>query len=269
MKSIISNISSFFNSFLKRKEEIYYVDSPKSEFENIREYQFSDDFIPDVKVIDFVPFRNKNGVEFLERETYPIIPINTKVEILRSVSNNITTNFITTEVEKIKRELDKTIFFELSEMGRRTASILSKTKDNMPMLALSHQTTKDSIIYKIKFADSLLRDMNGMGIKNITVSRSILSKIKDSIKDGILSIKDKQVQVYLLPEHLERDDELCLLVSSAQKNSENAGFILTKTPIEISSKNKKTETEIKITFRYGFQKCGTNSDFFYLRFFKT
>ena len=266
------HILSFFTSFFKKKEEveIHSVSFPPSCFKNIREHEFINDYIPDVKVIDFVPLLNGKKVEFLERETYPIIPINKKIERNKILSNSENIyDFMSIELESIKKELDKTIYFELSEMGRKTALTLSKRKDNMPNFALSHQTTKDSIIYKIKFADNLLKDMNGIGVKNITISNSIFLKIKDNIKDGILEIHKKEVQVYLLPEHLDKEDELCLLLSSISKDSESPGLILTKTPVTVLSKFQDKTNSVRIMFSYGLGKCGTNYDFFYLRFFKT
>jgi hypothetical protein len=94
-------------------------------------------------------------------------------------------------------------------------------------------------------------------------------KIKDNIKDGILEIHKKEVQVYLLPEHLDKEDELCLLLSSISKDSESPGLILTITPVTVLSKFQDKTNSVRIMFSYGLGKCGTNYDFFYLRFFKT
>lgn len=260
-------ISSFFNSILKKKEyeQTKFVSLPPSGFQNIREYDHTGEYEPQVTIIELVPILNGNKIEFLQRKTYPIVPIDKTIN--RSLASF---DFDSVELENIKRELDKIIFFELSEMGRITALTLSKRKDNMPMLALSHQTTKDSIIYKIKFADNLLKDMNGIGIKNITVSNSIFTKIKESIKDGVLEINKKEVQVHILPEYLDKEDELCLLLSSIQKDSENPSLIFNKTLVTVVSKiTKDNAKSTRISFNYGLHKCGTNNDFSYLRFFKT
>ena len=108
------HILSFFTSIFKKKEEveIHSVSFPPSCFKNIREHEFINDYIPDVKVIDFVPLLNGKKVEFLERETYPIIPINKKIERNKILSNSENIyDFMSIELESIKKELDKTIYF--------------------------------------------------------------------------------------------------------------------------------------------------------------
>lgn len=267
MMNLLSKIFSIFSSVLKNKEEeqTYSFSLPFSGFQNIREYECIGEYEPQATIIELVPIPNGNKIEFLQRKTYHILPIDKTID-----RSNASFDFSSVELENIKRELDKIIFFELSEMGRITALTLSKRKDNMPMLALSHQTTKDSIIYKIKFADNLLKDMNGIGIKNITVSNSIFTKIKDSIKDGVLEINKKEVQVHLLPEYLDKEDELCLLLSCIQKDSENPSLIFNKTPVTVVSKITKNKAKsTRVSFSYGLHKCGTNHNFSYLRFFKT
>jgi hypothetical protein len=275
MIKFLRHISDFIPFFKKKEEtEIFYFNSIESDFQNIRQYEFegSDDF--NVRVIDSIPMLIGKRVEFKERVVYINIPINLNQKIVKRrnvVHPENIYNSIFHEEKKMKLEIDKSIYYQLSEMGRKTALILSKRKNMMPMFTISSQTTSDSLFYKITVADKLLTEANGVGVKNITLSNSILSKLKSRIENGIIIVNNKEVNVYSLPEKLDSDEELCLLLSSISRDSQLPGLVLVKKPLHsILKKLSKYEiTSVEITQRYGLQECGMNSNLHYLRFFKT
>jgi len=275
MIKFLRHIVDFISSFKKKEEaEIFYFNSIESDFQNIRQYEFegSDDF--NVRVAVSIPMLIGKSVSFEERVFYTNIPINLNQKIvkIRTVVHpeNIY-NSIFHEEKKMKLEIDKSIYYQLSEMGRKTALILSKRKNMMPMFTISSQTTSDSLFYKITVADKLLTEANGVGVKNITLSNSILSKLKSRIENGIIIVNNKEVNVYSLPEKLDSDEELCLLLSSISNDSQLPGLVLVKKPLHLITKklSKNEIMSIEITQRYGLQECGMNSNLHYLRFFKT
>lgn len=270
MKNLLKKIKDIFKI---KDEKPLNLDFIASEFQNIMEYNVIENQNScDILIKDLIPKKEKNSIEFIEREIHSTLNIDKKIKKTFSVEigENII-NYINYYSERIKEDLDKIVYYQLTEMGRITSAFYSKSKDVLPILTISKETTSDSLLFKIKYADGLLKELNGIGIKNITISRYLHTKLSKYIVNNKININNKMVDVFLLPSYLDTESELCLLLSSIDKESKTPGLFLIKNIIDSNYTKPINDKKITITLEqsYALEKYGTNNQFFYLRFFKT
>ena len=270
MKTILKKLKDIFST---KEKSTLSLDFIISEFENIMEYNgIENQSSCDILIKDLIPKKEKNTIEFVEREIHSTLNIDKKIKKMFSVDRgeNII-NYINYYSQRIKEDLDKIVYYQLTEMGRITSAFYSKSKDVLPILTISKETTADSLLFKIKYADGLLKELNGIGVKNITISRYLHLKLVKYIVDNKININNKMVDVFLLPSHLDTESELCLLLSSIEKESKTPRLFLIKNILNSNYTKPVSDKKITIILEqsYALEKYGTNSQFFYLRFFKT
>jgi hypothetical protein len=284
IKDFLHKIKSIFVQENKDDTFVYYDKSIFSYFTNIRQYLVDDDTNSiSIYVEDIVPTKVGKNVEYKKINSHPIVQIKEKiwkVLVINSISAKVKNSkylikkFIFNKYKKIVSEkIDSDIFYLMSEMGRVTSSIYIKTSNNFPLLTISKLTTKESLLLKIEECDGILFQLNGIGLKHILVSKCFYDKLKANINNGKILLKNKEISVQLLPEYLEGSNPTCLILSSVDKDNDTPGIVLVHKNPKIKLQNRTINSPKKIVVNYlqeyQIQKCGTNPEFFYLRFYQT
>lgn len=250
-------------------------------FNNIRKYVVEENDI-NIYTRDSIPQLSKDSkTDFLKSDLYSVFTLkhlNSKNIILNKLdrkdrySLTQVSLFIISQYRKVlKEQIDKKILYTISEMGRLTSSVCGQVQDTFTTLTVSRNTSIQSLIQKLEYADKILKKINGIGLKHILISKCFYDKLRYRIYNNSINIHDTQVEIQVLPEYLEKIDPVCLLCSSVidEKNTPGIVFVHKKPKVRISINSDDSKTEVNYFQEYEIQKTGSKPELFYLRFYQT
>lgn len=284
IREILNKLKSIIVPEKNDNAFVYYDKSIFSYFDNVRQYSINDNIDAiNICTQDIVPKKIGKNIEYEKKEIHTVVQLKESI-IKRLIINNksiklstrsylikkfIFNKYKSTVIEKI----DSDIFYLMSEMGRVTSSVYAQTSNNFPLLTISKFTTLESLLKKIEKSDDILLQLNGIGLKHIIVSKCFYEKLQKKIVNGNIVINNKTIIVQCLPTYLENSNPVCLILSSTLNKDETPGIVLIhkKPNIKINKDAFKSNNKIFVNYeqQYGVQKCGTNPEFYYLRFYQT
>jgi hypothetical protein len=284
IKKLLHILKKFLYIGSKKDNSFIFVDETiVSFFTNVRQCVIENSDTTSIYTKDLIPHKSEYSIEYIQSDLYSNFSIkrkNTQNLIFKNIEKDdrcFYLNFSKFISEKykfsLKQKIDKKILYLISELGRLTASAYGQARDTFSMLTISKHTNTVSLINKIQYADNLLKELNNIGLKHIVISNCFYEKLKDKIYNNSITIHNKEIQVQVLPDYLEKIDPICLICSSVIDGSDTPGIIYVHKRPEIKIQKQIFENEIKTivdyTQEYEIQKCGTKPEFFYVRFYQT
>ena len=274
--------SSFEKLFSKNtlEKKSYVFKSLTSTFKNIAQYDLESLDTARIHTKDIIPYNHKNQINYKREDVYSVIEVNNLLSQSLQIEYDTLSNTTYDEIilksksileDRIIQSIDDMILFQMSELGRITASIYGQFKESIGTFTISLETTSESIINKLEYSDIVLKELNSVGLKHLIVSKIIYDKLQDFIKDYTIVINHKKVSVQVLPDYLDKSDQICLIATSQNPKELTPGIVIVyKNLILDIIKNEKNKTlDFHLSKEYSLQKVGKRPELFYLRFLQT
>ncbi len=274
IKEISNKISEYFS---KHKEDVLKLRPIMSSFENVAHYYLDGHKTARIHTKNIIPHLFKNTINFRKEDLYSVVQTNKKIEkTLHFSEEELSSNDrdfliqsgVTILHNEMIKELNKEVLYLMSDMGRITAGGYGQIKQTIGNFTISDLTNSDAIKFRLEYCDSVLKELNNVGLKHILLSKSIYQKLEQHIQEEYIVINHKRIKVEIIPNYLE-NDSLCLIASSQDAEDLTPGIVIIYNSTNINVVEKNKTLSLNLTQEYALEKVGYKPEFYYLRFLQT
>lgn len=275
---MIQELSQNLKKLFSEKKEITWKIKPlTSSFQSVAHYYL--DSFPNARIHikNVIPYKFKHTTNFKKEDIYIVVTTNKTIEksivfdkdeIKLYGRDALIERGLTILQTEIVKELDKECLFLMSDMGRITASAYGQIKQTIGNFTLSESTNTDAIMYRLSFCDSVLKEINNIGLKHLVISKFIYDKLQDFIEDEYIVVNHKRVTYECLSDSIDKDP-LCLIATSQNKEDLTPGIVSIYNDMNVKIEEHKKTLTITLSQDYALEKIGLKAELYYIRFLQT